>query len=278
MADHRYENHFDISRDKICPFKLMLVKDYYDYGCNWHSNIEIIMIVRGSGNIRYDNEEWHFSCGDIIIVNSDSLHRLYSKTGLDYYYLIIDERFCNENGITTYNKRFKKLFRSEQTVKLFENVVSAMNNYNSQKENLDFLNASKVRLGVLALLIDICENHLENGFSKSKSEKPSDEYVKKVVTYMGEHYNEAVTLEKLAKICGITKHHLAREFKRYTGETVLTYLNIMRCKNASVFMEEGMSVTEAAYECGFESVSYFSRTYKKIMGKAPSKSRKGNNP
>jgi AraC-like DNA-binding protein len=38
-------------------------------------------------------------------------------------------------------------------------------------------------------------------------------------------------------------------------------------------MAEGMSVTEAAFECGFESLSYFSRTYKKIMGVSPSKNK-----
>ena len=92
--------------------------------------------------------------------------------------------------------------------------------------------------------------------------------------YMEYRYNEQIGLDDLAKFCGITKHHLSREFKRFTGQTVLTYLNTLRCKSAEVCLSEGMSVTETAFECGFESVSYFSRTYKKIMGAPPSAAKK----
>ena len=35
-----------------------------------------------------------------MVVNSDALHRIYSKTGVDYLYIIIDESFCLENGIS----------------------------------------------------------------------------------------------------------------------------------------------------------------------------------
>ncbi|MBQ8432508.1 MAG: helix-turn-helix domain-containing protein [Clostridia bacterium] len=64
-------------------------------------------------------------------------------------------------------------------------------------------------------------------------------------------------------VCEITECYLAREFKSYTGQTVMTYLNMVRCKNAEICLAEGKSVTETAYECGFESISCFSRTYKK---------------
>ena len=75
----------------------------------------------------------------------------------------------------------------------------------------------------------------------------------------------------IAAMCGITKYHLAREFKRITGQTVLTYLNALRCKKAQLLLSEGKTVTEAAFESGFESLSYFSRTYKRIMGAPPSR-------
>ena len=38
-----------------------------------------------------------------------------------------------------------------------------------------------------------------------------------------------------------------------------------------------MTVTETAFACGFESVSYFSQTYKKIMGVSPLSAKKGLN-
>ena len=96
-------------------------------------------------------------------------------------------------------------------------------------------------------------------------------YVKSVIEYINANYSREVNLDELASLCGITKFHLAREFRKITGQTILTYTNILRCKKASVLIAEGKTVTEAALDCGFDSLSYFSRTYKKIMGNPPSK-------
>ena len=80
-----------------------------------------------------------------------------------------------------------------------------------------------------------------------------------------------LSLDTLASLCGVTKFHLMRQFKQYTGQTIFSYLNHLRCQNAELLIAEGNSITEAAYASGFESLSYFSRTYKKHMGTAPSK-------
>jgi len=79
-------------------------------------------------------------------------------------------------------------------------------------------------------------------------------------------------------MCNITKYHLIREFKRYTGQTICTYVNILKCKRAEAFLVQGLTVTETATECGFDNVSYFSQVYKKIMGISPKKVKKQKRP
>jgi len=271
MAEHLYEKQSDIRRNPLCPFKIKRVRNFFDSSCNWHENIEIIVIERGEGKIRYGSREINISAGDIIIVNSETLHRLYSEFGMDCSYMLVDEEFCAKNGLITRDRRFMYFFRSGETMRLFLEAADAYDRYMRDGNEENGLKAAKARLAVLALLIDVCENHSEAGTVREKAERASDEYVKKAISYVREHYSEPVTLETLALVCGITKHYLAREFRRYTGETAVTYLNILRCKNAEVCMAEGMSVTDAAYECGFESASYFSRTYRKLMGIPPSK-------
>ena len=272
MTEHFYENHSKIRQDKLCPIKISFVKNHFDYFCNWHENLEILLISGGEGAIIYGSEEFTLCEGDIVVVNSDALHRIYSKTGVDYLYIIIDESFCLENGISTRERSFTRTFRSQETERLLFELAEVYAKYRHNPDPAATLTA-EVRFALLALLLDLCKSHSETTVTMQKGEKSSDRYVKRVISYMGEHYNEPLSLDSLAELCGISKHHLAREFKRYTSYTVLTYLNIIRTKNAEVFMAEGMSVTEAAFECGFESLSYFSRTYKKIMGVSPSKNK-----
>ncbi len=270
MVDLSYEHHIAIRRDKLCPFKLAYIETAYDCVCNWHKNIEIILITAGEGMVTYGSQELPFSAGDIIVVNSGILHRLYSSSNIDYYYIIIDEVFCKENGIGIDKRQFTPLFRSDRARELFFGAVEAVGRYQENGNDDCNMWASKARLSVLSLLIELCENHSSHTTSGQVSIKPSEDYVKRVIAYMAEKYTEPHSLESLAALCGVNKCHLAREFRRYTGQTVMTYLNTLRCKNAEALISQGLSVTEAAYECGFGSVSYFSRTYKRLIGSLPS--------
>ena len=211
-----------------------------------------------------------FCEGDLIAVNTDTIHRLYSDSEISYYYLIIDDEFCAENGISTANRVFFTIIHSEIVTRLFCDVVSVFGTYLSVGRDSSSVTAARVRLAVLALLVELCDSHSKIEDRNEKGNKSSELYVKKAITYMNNHYKEPLTLDSISELCGITKHYLAREFKRYTGQTVLTYLNTLRCKNAQLLLTDGKTVTEVAYECGFDSISYFSRTYKKQMGIPPS--------
>ena len=70
------------------------------------------------------------------------------------------------------------------------------------------------------------------------------------------------------------KFTLAKEFRKITGQTVITYLNGYRCRQAAALISDGASVAGAAYECGFESASYFTRLYKTVTGSLPSSLKK----
>jgi AraC-like DNA-binding protein len=60
-------------------------------------------------------------------------------------------------------------------------------------------------------------------------------------------------------------------FKRQTGKTYFTYLNEMRIEEASRLLKEGgMSVSDVCFACGFNDISYFSRTFRRIKGYPPS--------
>lgn len=266
MEKQRYEHHIALRQDRLCPFKVEISR-MTDSGCNWHNNIEVLMVSEGRGRMQYGSEEFAMGPHDLAAVNSGDLHRVYSEEGVMLYCIIIDEKFCTDNGIEVDRICFERRFQDADTEALCV-AVSAC--YSAYKEDPTPLNAARMRQTVLQLLIDLCEKHNVRSVSKGKERRSAEMYVKKTLEYLGDNYTKPISLETVANICGITKNHLAREFKRYTGKTVFTYVNILRCRNAELCLSGGMTVAEAGYESGFESVSYFSRTYKKLMGYAPS--------
>lgn len=271
MADQKYEHHTELRKQKLCPFMIKALNNVKNSSCNWHRNIEILYVTGGSGRTKYGSDDIPISEGDVVIFNSGTLHRPYSESGLCFNYMIIDENFCSENGVGTHGVLFDRCFRSDKTAELCRAVIEANKTY---KAAPTAINSAKLRCAVLALLIDISEEHSTASEEGEYPQTPSEQYVKTALEYIGDNYADPISLDGVAGVCGITKYHLAREFKRYTGQTVLTYVNSVRCKKAELCLSDGMTVTEAARECGFESVSYFSRTYKKVMGIAPSSSKK----
>lgn len=100
-------------------------------------------------------------------------------------------------------------------------------------------------------------------------------YLKTVVKEMDTHFQEPITLDSLAAKTGISKYHLAREFKRYIGTPPNEYLIITRLNHSKVLLKyEDISVEEIAFTCGFHQVSHFIRLFKKHEGCTPLKFRK----
>lgn len=267
MIAQTYEHHLELREDKFCPFKFKSCDDVYNSVCNWHNNIELLLVTGGSGRIQYGTDDFPIEEHDIIIVNSDSLHRVYSDSGVSFTYVIIDESFCLENGVGTKNRSFERCFKSDRIEAM---LLASHALFDGYKRESTPINAARLRMSVLALLIELCDRYATAADVSARLHSASEKYVKVALEYLAENYADPISLEEIAARCGVTKYHLARVFKVYTGDTIFRYVNILRCKRAEACISSGMTVTEAARECGFESPSYFSRTYKRLMGKVPS--------
>lgn len=92
--------------------------------------------------------------------------------------------------------------------------------------------------------------------------------VKKVLDYLNENYAEDVSVDEIATMVGISKAHLMREFKKTVGETILQYQTKLRIEAAQKLLKNN-SVTDTAYEVGYNNPNYFSTVFKKATGKSP---------
>jgi AraC-like DNA-binding protein len=87
-------------------------------------------------------------------------------------------------------------------------------------------------------------------------------------------YKVQLTVDELAELCGISKYHFCRIFKRQMGCTVMQYIMNYSISHAELMLKENShSIKEISDMCGFEDVSYFHRCYKRIKGVTPSKVR-----
>ena len=81
-----------------------------------------------------------------------------------------------------------------------------------------------------------------------------------------------LTVRELAASAHVSEAYFRREFNHYFGQSPNRYIRSCRLERAALLLETGLcSVTEAASQCGFDSLSYFSSEFRKAYGTVPSR-------
>lgn len=94
--------------------------------------------------------------------------------------------------------------------------------------------------------------------------------IQKMLSFIYEHYHEDVTLADIAGAAGISRSEAGRCFHAYLGCSPVDALIKYRLQTAHRLLDDtSLTLQEVSASCGFHSVNYFSRQYRKAYGCAP---------
>jgi AraC-like DNA-binding protein len=93
--------------------------------------------------------------------------------------------------------------------------------------------------------------------------------LKVVYAYIETHYQEKMDILGMAKLTHLTHAAFCRYFKKMTLMTFTEFVNQYRVNQAKKLLLLDNTVTEVCFQCGFESLSYFNRVFKKVTGLNP---------
>lgn len=92
-----------------------------------------------------------------------------------------------------------------------------------------------------------------------------------VRAFMDEHFDEPLSLDKLAQRAHLSRYHFIRLFRRHFYETPHQYLTRKRLEQAKYLLANStLSVTDICFAVGFESMGSFSTLFHKTVGWTPS--------
>lgn len=94
--------------------------------------------------------------------------------------------------------------------------------------------------------------------------------LQKVYHYIETNYQNEIDVNAVASLCNLTTAAFCRYFKKSTHYTFTDFLNRFRINQSKKILMQDKNVTEACYESGFASISYYNKTFKKITGVNPS--------
>ncbi len=256
----------------------LLKKDHprYVMAAHWHKEFELIRVSAGKLTIYLNNVKYELMAGDCLVVEGGCLKRGFPDNCI-YECLVFDtallERRAKDGSgkglfdIGGSNHEFKNLIdRSDVDIlDVIEKIFHVMRGAGAYYE-----------LEVVGLLYKLFYELFSAGYIIKKKNLAGDKGIKTVTSilkWIEEHNSESITLERISAESGLSEKYLCRIFKEYTARTIMDYVNESRIEKACAMMESA-SVTEAAFSCGFNDLSYFCKTFKKYKGMTPSAYRK----
>jgi len=123
---------------------------------------------------------------------------------------------------------------------------------------------------ILKNVLDSWLREVDRAVNRSPDENPLPARMVRVRNYIDAHFNEKLTLARLARAAGISVPHFCDEFKRTFGMPPGRYVTNLRLEQADLLLHDrNLSITEIAASVGYNSLYHFSRLFKKRHGVSP---------
>ncbi len=252
---------------------------HFTYPWHFHSEFEIVYIVKSTGKRYVADSIEPFGDGDITLLGSNLPH-LWKSEGAD----------GADNRVNAIVIQFHKdFFREEINTypefhRINELLKKASRGINFTKPESDkigrllkrILNLSGLeRMLHFIRLMDMMartENYkllASKGYHLEEHNELNNR-LDKIMHFINTNYQRKITQEEVASRIGMTSAAFCRYFKEKTGKGFIYFINEMRIGYAcKLLIENHLSISQICFECGFNNLSNFNRMFKRQTGSTP---------
>jgi len=272
-------NHsFSVRRDVV---------PYFYNRWHFHPEIELVHIEEGYGIQFMGDSISHFGKGDVLLIGS----------GLPHYWRCDDiffESGSNLNAIANVahfkdnfwgaeflnlpeNKKIKDLlFRAKRGIRIPEVIRQSI--IDILKEMLPAEGAERLYLLLKALHLLAQQRELHSfssaGYQLEVNAGETDR-INEIYKFSLSHFREKITLAQVASLANMSPTAFCRFFKGRTKKNYNSFLHELRIGHASkLLIENKRNITQVCHESGFNNITNFYKTFKKVTGKTPQEEQK----
>lgn len=244
---------------------------HYEMPLHWHTNFEVIRVVSGKLWLYLDNVEYILCEGDVAYVGCGAMHRAEPENCI-YECAVFDLSILSGYGSTKIFEYLGPILSRNAEV---DALCTSANSYVKKLFEICATENEYYELEIASTLAAmVCELYRSGAIRKITTESKKISHRRSVMAQLideiEKNYAQRITLSDLAASAQINEKYLCRFFKEFTGLTPIDYINRFRIDKACYQLSVNkLSVTEAAYECGFNELSYFSKCFRKYKGMSP---------
>lgn len=273
---HKIENLLSVK--SIVTIEYLDLPGGYEYPAESHNFWEMVYADKGDVDYYVEETPTHLSEGELLFLAPGRQHR-FSASALnapsifvlcfdlnsemmnffDGYKTVLDKRekpFI-ENIITETRGTFRLPFRKKAEV--------------LEDANLGGQQMIRINLEMLLITLLRAEDKREEQVEFIKNDSFADAISDKISEYLKSRVNSRIYIDEICAVTGYSKTYVSQVFRQTTGESVISYFNRLKIKEAKRLIRENrMTMSEISDALAFNDPRYFSLMFKKLTGKTPS--------
>lgn len=279
-------------------FSLLNV-DYVHLNKNWnyHNVISpfyrIYLIKDGYGSLGETDHAHVLEKGYLYLVPSFTLCNHHCPKYLSQFYIHILEDSTDGTSLFASNRKIQKIESVPEDIIRFNKILELNPGrdlrrtddphvYEKQPTLAGFQKKNNLiplsdYIETKGLILELIARFLKPEYFKPPETKKIPSKILDSVNYILTNLQNNITVEHLSDRANYNPNYFSRIFTSYTGERPLAYIQKKRIEKAQyLIITTDQSFSEIADKIGFESLSYFSRTFKEITGQTPTQYKKIN--
>lgn len=285
--EYMYLHYF--TKNTNFPFFIQIGEHDRGMPIHYHSDFsELVIVLNGTATHVVNSEKYFIKKGDVFVINENTSHgyeetcdlkicnimykpeHLYQvgndlRKSSGYEALFVIEPFL----VREYSFKSKLKLTLSDFEKVKDVIFDMIHEYQNKYQGYQTMIYSHFMELVVFLSrqYDIISSEVKDNVIN----------IAKAVSYMENNFREHINLKDLADKAELSVRHFNRIFKESYKTTPINYVLRLRIQYASLLLRKSkLSISEIAYESGFDDSNYFTRQFKKIMGASPKEYRTNN--
>lgn len=257
-------------------FKLFSPRLRNTFLWHYHPEVELVYVEADAGIRHVGTHISTYTQSDLVFIGGNLPHLNFDyRLRSDYHQIVIQLRtdfLGTAVGLVPEFSVINNLFKSAEygiafngeTKNLVAQKLKQLGSLNSLDQLLQLIN-------IFQLLANSNERVILNDDLTSKNFILKDKIrMGAIYEYIDSQYHQKPDVNIVAEKVNLTTPAFCRYFKRQTNMTFTEFVNQYRIERAKNLLMQNHNVSETCYAIGFESISYFNKLFKQIVGENPS--------
>jgi AraC-like DNA-binding protein len=269
-------------------FLRKIKQSHFSSEFHFHEECQLAWIIKGSGKRIVGDSIEHFEQDELVFIGSNIPHvwynteKKYKKNtkaqSASLSLFISPSRLLDHLHDFGDTQKIKRLFLKAQRGMLItgqskSKLISLLKKAVNEKNSIENIITQLKIIHLLSVTEEytlLANSNYVNNFQYRENERMNNVY-----DFVMKNFKKDITLSSVAGVAAMNPNAFCRFFKSRTQKSLMQFINEIRIGHAcKLLADPNESITQIAYECGFNNVSNFNHFFKLVKKTSPRQYRK----